>query len=80
MFWILYIVHLTGGFVVVVLAKAGYRGHVVVIFALGASLVGRVLVGVLLYVFYVSLVSRFRVRRGGKTQEKKRNAPLTLAS
>jgi uncharacterized membrane protein YoaK (UPF0700 family) len=36
---------------VVVIAKAGYRGHVVIVFTLGSSIVGGVFVGVLLDVF-----------------------------
>lgn len=52
----LYIVHLSRGFVVVV-AKAGYGGHVVIVFALGPGIVGRVLVGVLLDVFCSMLAS-----------------------
>jgi len=43
-----YVVHLAGGFVVVVVAEARNRGHVVVVFAFGPRLVRRLLARVLL--------------------------------
>lgn len=49
-FFLLYIVHLAGGLLVLVLAEASYGGHVVVVFSLGSGLVGGVLVGILLNV------------------------------
>ena len=51
----LYIVHMAGGLVVLV-AKAGNGGHVVIVFALGTGLVRSVLTRILLDVFY-TLVS-----------------------
>ena len=47
----LYVVHVTGGLVVLI-AKAGDGGHVVVVLALGTGIIRSVLARILLNVFY----------------------------
>lgn len=44
----LYVVHLAGGFFIIIVAETRHRGHVILILALGTSFVRHILVGVFL--------------------------------
>lgn len=47
----LYIIHLTRGFFIIIVAETGDRGHVVIVFTLGSCFVRGVLARILLDVF-----------------------------